>query len=165
MLLIVLFVGKSPPTGPGWNEVQNSDVDLWTWLLGFHPPGSVVTLLILGKEGFGVNADNFRVLCRQTQAASIQVRLVICHDQETQRHNRNVLTPNCIPSVNNLGKFYSEFWLDRLVANMEGAAKDLHYHQYVQELANKHAGRDAVGAVVSQNAHLSDRGRNKRPRP
>lgn len=113
-------------------DVAVSDVDLWTWILMENPHGSVVNILDLGKDGFSIDIDSYKALNRQTQQVGTQVRLVICHDKETQRRNGTDLSPHWVQSVGRLSKCYAESWLCRLVANMEGAANDLDYRKGIQ---------------------------------
>lgn len=85
LLLTLLVAEMGPPISTNWNnKMPPSDVDLWDWLVHTHPRGSTVTVLVLGKYGFGVCAENFMILDRQTQRAGVNVQLVICHDVETQ---------------------------------------------------------------------------------
>ncbi len=58
-------MGRGPPIRDIWNKVPPSVVDLWRWIMQ-HPPGSLVTILVLGKDGLGVTAEHFKVLDRQT---------------------------------------------------------------------------------------------------
>ena len=126
-----------------------SDVDLWDWLVNSHPRGSTVTILILCKDGFGVCAEDFIILDRQTQRAGINVQLVICHDVETQAGNHGMrLSPSWIYSRNGLGKYFAVFWLSILAANMRGLANDPHYQTFSEELRAKASARDNIGAVV-----------------
>ena len=110
----------------------NSDIDLWPWLFEQNSPESIITIFVLGKDGVGVEMENFKKLNAQTGGRNLRIKLVICHD--------------------------------RLVRIMEGVANDHDYQVYIQELAERHQAREAIGAVVSANTRLSDRGRNHAPR-
>ena len=39
----------------------------WPWLVREHAPGSVVTIFILGKDGFGLLMDSFKILNAQNR--------------------------------------------------------------------------------------------------
>ena len=112
----------------------NSDIDLWPWLFE-SLQGSVIIIFVLGKDGFGVEVENFKKLNTQTQAYNLRVRLVICHDSETQARNGGQLSPIWHYSTGSLSKYYAEFWLDILAANNIGNANDHDYQVYIQELA------------------------------
>ena len=45
-----------PSIDAGWNKHPPSTIDLWTWL-SLQPAGSIVTKLIMGKDGLGVRAE------------------------------------------------------------------------------------------------------------
>ena len=160
--VITIFVlGKE---GFGVSANSFKFIDLWPWLMEQNPPGSVATILILDEDGFGIVADNFKILNAQTPDRNLPAKLAICHDSETQARNGGQFSPIWHYSAGDLSKWYAKFWLDLLAANMEGNANDLDYQLYIRELAERHQAREAIGAVVSANTRLSDRGRNHAPR-
>ena len=102
LLLIFPLIGDAPPIYSDWNQISNSDTDLWQWLPNKTPRGSVVTLLILGKDDFRVRTDHSKVLDQRTQLQGIQARLIICHDEENQECNGNNLSQIWVSTASGL---------------------------------------------------------------
>ena len=61
-ILKSIFQAKMPPDGPIWDPHSVSTVDLWTFIVVTSSYGGTVTILAMGKDGFGVNKDQFRKL-------------------------------------------------------------------------------------------------------
>lgn len=96
--------------------------------LDSQPRDAAISILVLGKDGFGVTAEHFKILNQQTQSRGIVVKLVICHDVETQARNHDMpLSNHWVYSINNLGEYLGIFWLSRLVDNMNGRAQNADY--------------------------------------
>ena len=66
--LKIVFQADMPPDGPIWNSYSVSTIDLWTFIVATSSYGETVTILTMGKDGFGVNKDRFKKLDRQVQA-------------------------------------------------------------------------------------------------
>ena len=165
MSLTNFSVGRGPPIDGSWNKDPPSTTDLWRWIFS-HPAGSILTILVIGKDGIGVTAEHFVILASQTQRAGIRVRLVICHDVDTQARNHGMpLSANWVYSVNNLGKYYATFWLSKLAAVMRGITNDPDYELYAAELDAKADARHQLGLTHAATAYLTDRGRNNPLRP
>lgn len=69
-----------PPDGPIWNPYSVSTIDLWTFMIATSSYGETVTILAMGKDGFGVSKDQFTKLDRQLQRRGVKLKLVIGHD-------------------------------------------------------------------------------------
>ena len=63
--------------GPNRDFVHLSTVDLWTFIVASSSYGETVTILVMGKDGFGVSKDQFKRLNGQIQCRGIQLKLII----------------------------------------------------------------------------------------
>ena len=124
--------------------------------------GEIVTILAMGKDGFGVNATQFSKLDAQIRHRGIHVRLAICHDGQSQTSSGASLV-GWMPSSNGHDSLYQEFNLTTLVRYIQGQPnrQDPRYVNYAQEIMEKARRRQVVGQALASFASVKDRGRTR----
>ena len=113
------FQAKMPPDGPIWDLYSVSTIDPWTFMVASSHRNETVTILVMGKDGFGVSKIQFTKLNRQIQCRGVNIRLVICHDGQSQRKS-NASLLGWTTSSNRNDTYYQEFDYSTLVSHMRG---------------------------------------------
>ena len=124
--------------------------------------GETVSILAMGKDGFGVSKIQFIKFNRQIQCRGVNIRLIICHDGQSQRKSDASLL-GWTPSSNRNDKYYQEFDFSTLVSYIRGLpnGQDQRYINYTRELLDKERKRELLGVAQSAFASANDRGRNR----
>ena len=149
-----------PPDGPIWNPHSVSTIDLWTFIIATSSYGETVTVLAMGKDGFGVSTDQFQKLDRQLQSRGVTLALVIGHDGQSQRSSNASLLGWTRSNMKD--KYYQEFDFATLVRYLRGLPnlQEQRYINLARELHDKKAKRLQLGIAQSAFASVNDRGRN-----
>ena len=79
-MLKIIFQGDMPPDGPIWKPYSVSTIDLWTFIVAASSYGEIDTVLAMGKDGFGVDKNQFTKVDRQLHRRGVKLKLVTGHD-------------------------------------------------------------------------------------